>query len=65
MRKHPMPPICIDCGSPELKSVKRDIVFTKSNPGEIRIPSKKCIECQNCGQQFIGEDVSLKIRKKK
>jgi len=56
----PLPPVCVDCGSTKLKMVERDILFSKSNPGTIVVPKRTCVECQNCGEQFIGERASLK-----
>lgn len=63
----PLPPICVECGSPDLKLAKRDISFIKSNPGTIVSPNRLCAECQNCGEQYIGEKELLRkfvIKKK-
>jgi ferredoxin-like protein FixX len=38
---------CIECGSKDLKTVKKNLEFERKNPGKIKIKDQVCIECGN------------------
>jgi len=59
---------CIECGSKNLKTVKKNLEFRRENPGKIRVKDQECMECKNCGELYFDEkqsdDLARKIDKR-
>jgi YgiT-type zinc finger domain-containing protein len=55
---------CIECGSKDLRTVKKDLTFNRKNPGVIKINKQECIECKNCGEVYFDEKQSDELAKK-
>jgi YgiT-type zinc finger domain-containing protein len=55
---------CIECGSKDLVTVKKNMSFNKRNPGIIKIDNQKCIECKNCGEIYFDEKQSAELARK-
>lgn len=55
---------CIECGSKDLRTVKKNMTFNRKNPGVIKINKQKCIECNNCGEIYFDEKQSDELAKK-
>ena len=55
---------CIECGSNDLKTVKKNLEFERRNPGKIKIKDQKCIECKNCGELYFDEEQSDDLARK-
>jgi YgiT-type zinc finger domain-containing protein len=55
---------CIECGSKDLKTVKKNLEFERKNPGKIKIKDQVCIECGNCGELYFDEQQSDDLAKK-
>jgi len=54
---------CIERGSKDLRTVKKDLTFNRKNPGIIKISKQKCIECKNCGEIYFDEKQSDELAK--
>lgn len=46
---------CVECGSHNLRSAKRDIKVKRLNPGEVIANNQPCIECVECGELYLDE----------
>jgi YgiT-type zinc finger domain-containing protein len=55
---------CIECGSKNLATTKKNLTFNKSNPKIIKVANQECIECKNCGEIYFNEKQSDKLAKK-
>jgi len=55
---------CIECGSKNLKTVKKNLEFERKNPGKIKIRNQGCIECDNCGELYFDEKQSDELARK-
>jgi YgiT-type zinc finger domain-containing protein len=55
---------CIECGSKDLKTVKKNLEFERRNPSKIRVSNQECIECGNCGELYFDEKQSDELARK-
>lgn len=55
---------CIECGSKDLVTVKKNLSFDRKNPGKIKINDQECIECNNCGEIYFDEKQSDELARK-
>lgn len=55
---------CIECGSGNLKTVKKDVELKRSNPGIIRIQGMEQIQCQNCGESYFDDKQMTELTRK-
>ena len=46
---------CIECGSGDLKIVRKDVELKRFNPGRVTIQDTEQIECQNCGESYFDD----------
>lgn len=52
---------CVDCGSNNLVSIKKNVELRKSNPGLMTIPKVKQVQCQNCGECYFDDEQMTKL----
>lgn len=55
---------CIECGSDDLKIVKKDMELKRDNPGLIKMRGLEQIECQNCGESYFDDEQMTKLTRK-
>jgi YgiT-type zinc finger domain-containing protein len=55
---------CIECGSNNLKTVKKDVELKRDNPGTIKISKLEQIECQNCGESYFDDKQMTTLTRK-
>ena len=59
---------CTECGSKDLKTVKKNLELERRNPDKIKVKNQECIECKNCGELYFDEkqsdDLARKIDRK-
>lgn len=55
---------CIECGSRDLKTVRKSLEFARKNPGKIKVKNQECIECVNCGEMYFDERQSDELARK-
>lgn len=55
---------CVECGSTDLKNVKKDMELKRNNPGIIKLSKLKQIQCQNCGESYFDEKQMTELTRK-
>jgi YgiT-type zinc finger domain-containing protein len=55
---------CIECGSRNMRTVKKNLEFERRNPSKIKIKNQECIECRNCGELYFNEEQSDNLARK-
>jgi len=55
---------CIECGSSDVRTARKDMEFERSNPGKIRIEKQECMECSNCGEIYFDGKQSDSLARK-
>ncbi|MBU3896605.1 MAG: YgiT-type zinc finger protein [Nanoarchaeota archaeon] len=55
---------CVECGSKDLKTVKKDMELERSNPGTIKISKLEQLQCQNCGESYFDDKQMTELTRK-
>ena len=54
---------CVECGSTEFRTARKDITVKRPNPGPVTASGQKCIECVKCGELYFDEEQAAAVAK--